>query len=165
MPADETVGESRSLSRKLVRRRLCPAVCPPAVPRAGRGGFFQAFMGFRGGASGGRPFNLSRFPCESVTATVSDPLPMVPSWPEYCVIISPDDMNPRASDHGLEFLLAFDGRIHHLEKGYWLKFEIARVKATTNRPHGLSYSFTLHAPTATPLIRLANTHHAPTTAS
>jgi hypothetical protein len=25
-------------------------------------------------------------------------------------------------DHGLEFLLAFNGRIHHLEKGYWLKF-------------------------------------------
>ena len=23
-----------------------------------------------------------------------------------------------ADDHGLEFLLAFDGRIHHLEEGY-----------------------------------------------
>ena len=31
-------------------------------------------------------------------------------------------MTRRGSDHGLEFLLAFDGRIHHLEKGYWLKF-------------------------------------------
>jgi len=27
------------------------------------------------------------------------------------------------SDHTLEFLLAFDGRIHHLEKDYWIKFE------------------------------------------
>ena len=35
-------------------------------------------------------------------------------------------MTRRRSDHGLEFLLAFDGRIHHLEKGYWLKFEIRR---------------------------------------
>jgi len=26
-------------------------------------------------------------------------------------------MDERAPDHGLEFLLAFDGRIHHLEKG------------------------------------------------
>ena len=118
-------------------------------------------MAFRAGASGGSPFNSSRFPSESVTATVSDPLPMVPSWPEYCVIISPDDMNPRASDHGLEFLLAFDGRIHHLEKGYWLKFEIARVKATTNRPHGLSYSFTLHAPDGTRLVGFDNAHDVP----
>ena len=56
-------------------------------------------------------------------------------------------MKGRDAEHGLEFLLAFDGRIHHLEGGYWLKFEIKRVEATKERPHGLSYSFTLHAPT------------------
>ena len=67
-------------------------------------------------------------------------------------------MTRRASDHGLEFLLGFDGRIHHLEKGYWLKFEIARVTATTNRPHGLSYSFTLHAPDGTRLVGFDNAH-------
>jgi hypothetical protein len=39
----------------------------------------------------------------------------------------------RGSDHGLEFLLAFDGRLHHLEKGYWHKFEITRVE-TTKKP-------------------------------
>ena len=33
-------------------------------------------------------------------------------------------MSRRTADHGLEFLLAFDGRTHHLEKGYWLKFEV-----------------------------------------
>ena len=70
-------------------------------------------------------------------------------------------MNRRASDHGLEFLLGFDGRIHHLEKGYWLKFEIARVTATTNRPHGLSYSFTLHAPGGTRLVGFDNAHDVP----
>jgi hypothetical protein len=48
----------------------------------------------------------------------------------------------RATDYTLEFLLAFDGRIHHLEEGHWLKFEIKKVKATKRRPHGLSYSFT-----------------------
>src|SRR5947199_8936862 len=31
-------------------------------------------------------------------------------------IISSHDMRGRAADHGLEFLLAFNGRIHHLEK-------------------------------------------------
>lgn len=47
-------------------------------------------------------------------------------------------MNDRPANHGLEFLLAFDGRIHHLEEGYWLKFEIKRVTAAEERPHGLS---------------------------
>lgn len=64
----------------------------------------------------------------------------------------------RGSDHGLEFLLAFDGRLHHLEKGYWLRFELKRVEATKNRPHGLSYSFTLHAPDGTRLVGFDNAH-------
>lgn len=75
--------------------------------------------------------------------------------------ISPDDMSLRAGDHGLEFLLAFDGRIHHLEKGYWLKFEITRVEPTTERPHGLSYSFTLHARDGTRLVGFDNAHNVP----
>jgi hypothetical protein len=70
-------------------------------------------------------------------------------------------MTRRASDYGLEFLLGFDGRIHHLEKGYWLKFEIARVTATMDRPHGLSYSFTLHAPGGTRLVGFDNAHDVP----
>jgi hypothetical protein len=64
----------------------------------------------------------------------------------------------RASDHGLEFLLAFDGRVHHLEKGYHLKFNIRRVEASTSRPQGLSYSFTLHAPDGTRLVGFDNAH-------
>ena|ERR1700694_4557421 len=52
-------------------------------------------------------------------------------------------MYNQAPEYGLEFLLAFDERIHHLEEGYWIKFEIERVEATKERPHGLSYSFTL----------------------
>jgi len=70
-------------------------------------------------------------------------------------------MNSRTADHGLEFLLAFDGRIHHLEKGYWIKFGIARVRVTTKRPHGLSYSFTLHAPNGTRLVGFDNAHDVP----
>ena len=59
-------------------------------------------------------------------------------------------------DHALEFLLAFDGHIHHLEEGYWIKFE--KVEARKNRPHGLSYSFTLHAPDGTRLVGFDNAH-------
>jgi hypothetical protein len=61
-------------------------------------------------------------------------------------------------EYALEFLLAFDGRIHHLEEGYWIKFEIKRVKATKERPHGLSYSFTLHDPEGARLVGFDNAH-------
>jgi len=70
-------------------------------------------------------------------------------------------MSDQPPDHALEFLLGFDGRIHHLEEGYWLKFEIRRVGATGERPHGLSYSFTLHAPDGTRLVGYDNAHVVP----
>lgn len=66
-----------------------------------------------------------------------------------------------ALDHTLEFLLAFHGRVHYLEHGYWIKFEIERVKATKRRPYGLSYSFTLHAPDGERLVGFDNAHGAP----
>ena len=67
----------------------------------------------------------------------------------------------REVDYGLEFLLAFNGRVHHLEKGHWLKFEIVRITASAERPHGLSYSFTLHAPDGTRLVGFDNAHTPP----
>jgi hypothetical protein len=63
-----------------------------------------------------------------------------------------------SDEHALEFLLGFDGRIHHLEHGYWLKFEIKRVERTPQRPHGLRYSFTLHDPRGRRLIGFDNAH-------
>jgi hypothetical protein len=68
------------------------------------------------------------------------------------------DMVDNAADHTLEFLLAFDGRVHHLEEGYWIKFEIKKVASTEVKPHGLSYSFTLHAPDGTRLVGFDNAH-------
>jgi len=59
-------------------------------------------------------------------------------------------------EHALEFLLAFDGRVHWLEQGYWIKFEIKRVATTAERPHGLRYSFTMHDPSGTRLIGFDN---------
>jgi hypothetical protein len=61
-------------------------------------------------------------------------------------------------DHTLEFLLAFDGRIHRLDQGYWLKFEIKRVEPEHERPHGLSYSLTLLDPDGQRLIGFDNAH-------
>lgn len=45
-----------------------------------------------------------------------------------------------------------------IEEGYWLKFEIKPVTATGTRPHGLSYSFTLHGPDGTRLVGFDNAH-------
>ena len=64
-------------------------------------------------------------------------------------------------EHQLEFLLAFDGRIHHLEEGWWIKFEVRRVEAGVERPHGLAYAFTLHAPDGRRLVGFDNAHGVP----
>jgi hypothetical protein len=71
-------------------------------------------------------------------------------------------MNGRAAkDYVLENLLGYDGRTHHFEKGYWLKFEFKRVPETSQRPHGLDYSLTLHAPDGTRLLGFDNAHPVP----
>lgn len=67
----------------------------------------------------------------------------------------------KANEHSLEFLLDFDGRIHHLEAGYWLKFEIKRIDPTKERPHDLRYSFTLHDPKGKRLLGFDNAHSVP----
>ena len=64
-------------------------------------------------------------------------------------------------DHDLEFLLAFNGRRHFLEDGSWLKFEIKRVNPVAHRPHGLSYSFTMHRPDGTRILGFDNAHAPP----
>ena len=70
-------------------------------------------------------------------------------------------MNNASDDFGLEFLLGFDGRVHHLDKGYWMKFVIRRVSTTDERPHGISYSLTLHEPSGQRLLGFDNAHPAP----
>jgi hypothetical protein len=74
-------------------------------------------------------------------------------------------MGSEDADHTLEFLLAFNGRVHCYAGGYWLKFEIAEVKASAERPHGLDYSFTLHGPDNRRLIGFDNAHGVPSTGS
>ncbi len=78
----------------------------------------------------------------------------------YHVPIGNNGRPALSDEHTLEFLLAFDGRVHHLEKGYRLKFEIGRVTPTPERPHGLSYSFTLHDPEGKRLVGFDNAHGA-----
>lgn len=67
-------------------------------------------------------------------------------------------MSDSLSEHTLEFLLGFDGRVHWLEEDYCLKFRIRRVTPTLKRPHGLRYSLTLHDPAGTRLLGFDNAH-------
>ena len=70
-------------------------------------------------------------------------------------------MRTLGTEHTLEFLLAFNGRVHRYAGGYWLKFEILRVTPSEARAHGLDYSFTLHGPDNRRLIGFDNAHAVP----
>lgn len=61
-------------------------------------------------------------------------------------------------DHGLELLLAYDGRVEYLPSGYSLKFVIRGDAPTVERPHGLRYSFTLHDPSHRRILGFDNAH-------
>jgi hypothetical protein len=42
--------------------------------------------------------------------------------------------------------------------GYSVKFEVRRVPATPERPHGIDYALTLHAPDGTRIVGFDNAH-------
>ena len=59
----------------------------------------------------------------------------------------------------LDYLLGLDGNIEFQnDQGYWVKIEATRVTVTQERPHGIRYSLTLHAPDNTRLIGFDNAH-------
>lgn len=69
-------------------------------------------------------------------------------------------MNSQESkETGLDYLLGLDGSIEFQnDDGYWVKMDVARVPVTVERPHGIKYSLTLHAPNSTRLIGFDNAH-------
>ncbi len=65
----------------------------------------------------------------------------------------------RKPDHGLEALLDLDGQTVVLdEQGHVVRFSVKQVKPTGHRPHGLSYSLTLHDRTGRRLLGFDNAH-------
>lgn len=65
----------------------------------------------------------------------------------------------RKTDYGLENLLALDGDTYVIhEAGYWVKFEVKRVRASLEWPHGIRYSLTLHGPGNERLVGFDNAH-------
>lgn len=65
---------------------------------------------------------------------------------------------PLAVDHGLSLLLDYQGRLAYLPGGYWIKFEISQGPTSAERPHGLSYSFTLHDSSNRRMLGFDNAH-------
>lgn len=64
-----------------------------------------------------------------------------------------------ARDHSLDTLLDLHGQTLFVdETGHWVKFIVQRTAVTSDRPHGLSYSLTLHAPDGTRLVGFDNAH-------
>jgi hypothetical protein len=47
-------------------------------------------------------------------------------------------------DPSLDTLLLLDGETFVVEGNFWVKFEVKRVPALPEKPHGLDYSLTLH---------------------
>jgi len=62
-------------------------------------------------------------------------------------------------DDGLDYLLDLDGNIEFQnDDGYWVKMEVSSVEISDERPYGIKYSLTLHAPDGTRLIGFDNAH-------
>ena len=68
-------------------------------------------------------------------------------------------MPPPDREPGLDTLLDLHGQTLFVdEAGHWVKFVVLRTEVTPERPHGLSYSLTLHAPDGTRLVGFDNAH-------
>ena len=62
-------------------------------------------------------------------------------------------------DHGLDTLLDLHGQTLFVDEvGHWVKFIVVRTEVTPQRPHGLRYSLTLHAPGGERLVGFDNAH-------
>ena len=62
-------------------------------------------------------------------------------------------------DPGLDSLLDLHGQTLFVdEMGHWVKFVVARSEVTPERPDGLGYSLTLHAPEGARLVGFDNAH-------
>lgn len=63
-------------------------------------------------------------------------------------------------DHSLDSLLALDGTVMFVDAGgnYSVKFVVKRTEATAERPHGLSYSLTLHGRDGERIVGFDNAH-------
>ena len=63
-------------------------------------------------------------------------------------------------DFGLDTLLDLDGQIYVIDRAgkHWVKFIVKWVEPSSERPHGLNYSLTLHGAAGERLVEFDNAH-------
>jgi hypothetical protein len=61
-------------------------------------------------------------------------------------------------DEGLDRLLDLDGFLAEVGSGYWVKIVARRVPPDEHRPHGISYTLTLHDPGGRRVFGIDNAH-------
>jgi len=63
-------------------------------------------------------------------------------------------------DNTLKNLLELDGERFVVDEdlGYWVKFEVKRIVASSERPHGIKYSLTLHNRHSERIMGFDNAH-------
>jgi hypothetical protein len=63
-------------------------------------------------------------------------------------------------DPGLDALLALDGVVLVIDPngGHWVKMVVKQIAPSPERPHGISYSLTLHAANGERLVGYDNAH-------
>ena len=62
-------------------------------------------------------------------------------------------------DPSLDTLLDLDGQVLVIdEAGYWVKFVVNQVLATSDKPHGLDYTLTMHGADGERLVGFDNAH-------
>jgi hypothetical protein len=61
-------------------------------------------------------------------------------------------------DEGLERLLYLDGFLAEVGGGFWVKIVARRVPPDAHRPHGVSYTLTLHDPGGRRVFGIDNAH-------
>lgn len=64
-------------------------------------------------------------------------------------------------DEAIRRLLDFDRRRYWLVNGWSIRFRITEIDASTMRPHGVKYSFTLHDHDGSRLLGFDNAHGVP----
>lgn len=69
-------------------------------------------------------------------------------------------MSKEAHDPGLDALLLLDGEMFFPDAAgrYFVKFVVKQVEPSPERPHGLSYSLTLHGEDGKRLVGFDNAH-------
>ena len=67
-------------------------------------------------------------------------------------------MGRQIRDRSLDALLDLDGLVFVVDPDgrHWVKFSVQRVDPTSERPHGLSYSLTLHTESGERLVGFDN---------